>query len=307
MKRVINVFFTATAVICVAIWANGQTTVSFPVGGGTIPVNPPDNNATGVSRTFTVSGIPTLNTQVDSVGLILAMNHTWIGDLRGTLTSPDGEVHTLFYDIGDANSPTGTGDSSNLLGSYLLVDSAATTLWTGALGGTSTFNIPPGNYRTTTINVNTATSMNTAYGYPGAPFAEREGKGLTPETAELTNGTWTLTISDNAAGDTGPINVGTALQVTYSAITAANASISGRLVSFEGHPIGNAEISITDANSGEVRVARSSPFGRFRVDDLAVGNTYIISVRDKRYLFADQLMMLEEDVVDLILTAMQFS
>lgn len=272
-----------------------------------LPVNVPDNNATPTARTFTVTGVPA-NSIVNSVSLSLNMNHTWIGDLRGTLTSPDNEVHTLFYDIGDTNSPANAGDSSNLLGNYVMSDAGATTLWTAAEGGTSLFNIPPGTYRTTNINVNTPTNMNGTFGYPGAPFNEFLEKALMSKspgenTEQVTNGIWTLRISDNAAGDTGSINVGTALNIDFSVTTAANALLSGRLVTSGGSGVMNASVRITNAATNEVRTTRCSSMGYFRFDELPTGNTYIIEVESKRFQFSPRILQLDDSVTDLVMQA----
>lgn len=308
MKQAICAF----TILAVLIWSAPVTdavTLTF-TPNESLPVLFPDNNSTGVTQTFTVSGVPA-GVTVNSVSLVYNLSHTWIGDLRSTLTSPDSEVHTLFYDIGDTNSPISTGDSSNLVGAYTLTDSAATTLWTAAEGGTSAFNIPAGSYRTTNINVNSATSIGSTFGYPGLPFWGARGEGerikITPPSADLTNGTWTVYISDNAAGDTGSVNVGTQLVVDYTVPVAANASIAGRLFTADGLALGGALVTITNLNTGEVSRTQSSAFGNFRFEDLPVGNSYLITVDGKRFRFVERLITLDDDLTDIVMTAMQFS
>jgi len=59
-----------------------QPTVSIPVGQ---PIN--DNTAVGTNYTIAVSGVSGL---IDDMDFQLEINHTWVGDLEATLTSPDG-------------------------------------------------------------------------------------------------------------------------------------------------------------------------------------------------------------------------
>lgn len=68
--------------------------------------------------------------------------------------------------------------------------------------------------------------------------------------------------------------------------TAANASVSGRVVASDGRGISKAQISITLPN-GEIRTALSSSLGYYRFDDLEVGQTYILSIAAKRYTFTN--------------------
>lgn len=46
-------------------------------------------------------------------------------------------------------------------------------------------------------------------------------------------------------------------------------------------------ISLTNGMTGEVRNALSNSFGYYRVDDLAVGELYLINATHKRYQFVD--------------------
>jgi hypothetical protein len=248
------------------------------------------------------------------------MTHTWIGDFRVTLTSPDAEAHTMFYDIGDTNSPAGAGDSSNLSGAYVMRDDATNTLWTGALGGTSSFNIPPGNYRSTNINANVATGINATFGYPGLPLYEqffgknafgrfldkaRAGKSgdesagsLSNRAPEVANGTWTLTLSDNQAGDIGTLNAGTQLEVVV--VTAGPATISGRIRTTGGSPIGQAQVELSGGSLSAPLMVRSNQFGIYQFREVPSGSTYVVSVSSKRYAFANppRPLLLEESVSD---------
>lgn len=87
--------------------------------------------------------------------------------------------------------------------------------------------------------------------------------------------------------------------------TAANVSVSGRVVSAFGSGIGKVRVSLTDS-SGETRTVVTSTFGYFRFDEVQAGQTYIVGVRSKRYQFAepDQVISVNDEIGDLVFTAL---
>ncbi|MGB2751432.1 MAG: carboxypeptidase regulatory-like domain-containing protein [Pyrinomonadaceae bacterium] len=66
--------------------------------------------------------------------------------------------------------------------------------------------------------------------------------------------------------------------------TAAGVSLSGRVITAEGRGITNAVMTITDQN-GNQRTALTGRFGTFRFDGLTPGETYVLSVRSRRFSF----------------------
>jgi alpha-tubulin suppressor-like RCC1 family protein len=83
--------------------------------------------------------------------------------------------------------------------------------------------------------------------------------------------------------------------------TAANVSISGRVLVGDGAGLRNAVVLLTDS-SGNSRQAITSSFGYYRFDNVTVGETYFISVRSKRYFFETQTLFVTDDVEDLNFT-----
>ncbi len=71
--------------------------------------------------------------------------------------------------------------------------------------------------------------------------------------------------------------------------TAANISISGRVLNANGRAIPKAVISVTNQN-GEQQTARTNPFGYYRFSEIPAGQTYVITVVSKRYTFASSLV-----------------
>ncbi|MBP6003015.1 MAG: VCBS repeat-containing protein [Pyrinomonadaceae bacterium] len=94
----------------------------------------------------------------------------------------------------------------------------------------------------------------------------------------------------------------TAGTVTILAPTAAEASVGGIVLTSEGQPIRNARLTLTD-QSGAVRTAVSNSFGFFRFDEVAVGETYVLNVRTKSYVFAPQIVSVTDEVTNLMVIA----
>lgn len=81
--------------------------------------------------------------------------------------------------------------------------------------------------------------------------------------------------------------------------TAANASIRGRVFSPEGTPISRATVNLYNMN-GAMKTAQTNSFGQYVFSELPAGETYILEVRSKRYVFSDptQVVTLNEDLYE---------
>jgi len=82
--------------------------------------------------------------------------------------------------------------------------------------------------------------------------------------------------------------------------TAATVSVGGRVLTASGRGIINVVITMTDS-AGNVRTTVSTESGYYRFDDVEVGDTYVLSVRGKRYTFsnASQVMNINEETSDI--------
>ena len=89
--------------------------------------------------------------------------------------------------------------------------------------------------------------------------------------------------------------------------TAANTSISGRVVTANGTGISGARLTIIDGATGESTAAITSPFGYYVIDNIQAGKLYILHVNHKRYTFAQPLrtMTLDESLVGIDFVANQ--
>ncbi|MFA5683086.1 MAG: choice-of-anchor J domain-containing protein [Lysobacteraceae bacterium] len=146
---------------------NAGGPLSFPVAVGT-PI--PDNNVGGLDSTATVSGV---SGPITNVSARVTATHTWVGDVRIQLTSPGGTTITLLDRPGVPTSTFGcAADNIDILFADGQPDPESlcnTGVWT----------------------------VTDASPVPGDAFADFSG--------EDANGTWTLNINDNGAGDTGSL------------------------------------------------------------------------------------------------------
>ena len=153
--------------------------------GPVVPI--PDANPAGVQVPLRVSGFSgtisnlkfliggsacTANAGATTVGI----DHTFVGDLIITLTSPSGTTVTLMNRPGSGSF----GSSGNNFCRTLFDDTATTSIQAIQSTGTP----PLGPPYTGTFQ-------------PASPLAAFDG--------EDANGTWILTVSDNAQGDTGSV------------------------------------------------------------------------------------------------------
>ena len=122
----------------------------------------------------------------------------------------------------------------------------------------------------------------TAGGIPGAPYHMRfislNGRGGNQDRS--------LQIGDGEPG---------------GGVTAGEASITGRVVRADGRGISGARMSLTNALTGETSIVNTSPFGYYRFEELKVATSYFVTIRHKRYSFADNMrtFTLNADVADL--------
>lgn len=87
-------------------------------------------------------------------------------------------------------------------------------------------------------------------------------------------------------------------------VTAANVSVSGRVLNAKGSGITNINVMMTDSNGNTLR-AKTNSFGHFRFDGIAVGQTYFVSVSSKRFTFEQptQIINVSEELTNIDFTA----
>lgn len=113
-----------------------------------------------------------------------------------------------------------------------------------------------------------------------------------------------LATTDPSSGGTFNLRSGFRTPAAF-APTAAGVTVGGRVLTFRGRGIFRAQVSITDA-AGTRRTGITNPFGYFRFEDMAAGQTYILSVKAKRFQFGQptQVLFVTENLTELNFTAL---
>ncbi|MCG3164755.1 MAG: hypothetical protein POELPBGB_00514 [Bacteroidia bacterium] len=161
------------------------------------PVTVTDNLPAGVNATVTPSGVAgtALGTDQYLTSICLSITHTWIGDLKATLTSPNGTPVVLFDRVGYTGTGFGcSGDNISVI----------------VVPGT-------GNEMETVCNI-TIPSISGVYNAFNGANLNALNDGSNP------NGTWTLNVSDNASGDVGTI---TSFSLNFGGNGTFNPSVAG--------------------------------------------------------------------------------
>lgn len=84
--------------------------------------------------------------------------------------------------------------------------------------------------------------------------------------------------------------------------TAASVTIGGRVLTAKGKAVSRAVVILT-APDGATRRATANSFGYYRFTDVAAGATYVLSASAKGYVFASQVVTVNEELTDLNFTA----
>lgn len=92
--------------------------------------------------------------------------------------------------------------------------------------------------------------------------------------------------------------------VAIVAPSAANASISGHVVAGKGG-LGNVVVTLSGGNLTQPLSARTNNFGFYKFDNLPVGETYVLTVSSKKYVFTapTQAVNLLDEITDADFTA----
>lgn len=91
-------------------------------------------------------------------------------------------------------------------------------------------------------------------------------------------------------------------------VTAAPASIAGRVTTGDGRGISGTAITVAGGSLSRPRTAKTSSFGYYSIEGLNPGETYIVTVGSKRFAFAvpSRVVSLTDSVSDLDFVADPF-
>lgn len=92
------------------------------------------------------------------------------------------------------------------------------------------------------------------------------------------------------------------LSITCSpfAVTAANCSIGGRVMTTAGRGIRNATLVLSGGALPEPIYRRSSTFGYYSFDEVPIGGPYVVTILAKRFTFTDsvRVMSVQDSIAD---------
>lgn len=110
----------------------------------------------------------------------------------------------------------------------------------------------------------------------------------------------TIVNNDNETASDSTVDFGMILSPT-----AAAASVGGRITTANGRGIYGARITIVNSTGTNAQTTSTNPFGYYRFAEVAVGETYIITVRHKNYYFSpsSQVLSLTEAAENVNFTA----
>lgn len=256
---------------------NGSVAAAFPVGNPNgnfdkvgIAINlAPLGNYGGTTLTRPL--LP--NSPAIDAGFVLS--ETPATDQRGAARS--GAVDIGAFEANPSYTATLPGGKVNESYSTTIIANSGSFTYTQT-GGT----LPPG------LDLTTAFAPNAVVAITGIPtFAG--------------NYNFAITASD------GVNSIITNYSLTIAAApTAANVSISGRVLTGNGNGLTNAQVMLTDVN-GNSRTIVTGSFGYYRFDDVRVGETYIISVASKRFLFtpSSRVLNVTDELTDVDFVAQE--
>jgi hypothetical protein len=112
------------------------------------------------------------------------------------------------------------------------------------------------------------------------------------------------TLTATYAGDAnfnGSVSAGVSHTVTP--VTAASVSVGGRILTPSGAGVYRAKVSLTGTD-GIVRSAMTNQFGFYRIDNVPVGQGYILAATSKAYVFESQFVSITDQTSALNLVAL---
>lgn len=227
-----------------------------------------------------VSGI-TSNVVVNRV-TYTSFVHSFIGDLELRVYPPAAAAPPSTTGSQIISSPP-DGRACNFNGTYNFTNTGTNSIDAATVGCTDGQTVAPGNYRTSNYgggtNPGAITNLGGLFG------------ALTPAQA---NGNWRVCSFDFIAPDGGTVG-GTS--INFSVFTAAQATVSGRVISMNERGIQGVTVTAIGSN-GATYTAVSNTFGFYSFDGLAVGETYTVTANHKRYQFQNptQVLSLSESI-----------
>ena len=205
------------------------------------------------------------------------------------LVGPNGAKYVLMAHVGVSNPPSGPVTLTFFDGAPNVLP-ASSPLTSGTFRPTNCDDVqdfpapaPPGPYILPGCDVD-RTVAETLFGTFGGSSA---------------NGIWNLYVRDDE-GSTGSV-VGTFLGgwgIEFMAGTAAEGSVSGRVMTPDGAGLRGARVTMIDSR-GNIRMVATSSLGYYQFGEVEIGETYVIGVMSKRYRFTSRPITVDDSLTEL--------
>jgi pectin methylesterase-like acyl-CoA thioesterase len=130
-----------------------------------------------------------------------------------------------------------------------------------------------------------------------------------PDTWENNNGLNPNDPADAAQlASNGYSNLENYVNSNLFAPTAANVSLSGKVLTANGQGIIRAIVTLTNTATGEIRSLQTNSFGNYDFSDVASGAAYVVTVSSRRYSFANpsQIVNVSDNISELNFMANEF-
>ncbi|MGI8811751.1 MAG: choice-of-anchor P family protein [Pyrinomonadaceae bacterium] len=246
----------------------------------------------GTLTTNTSGGISGGNRVSDSSANVQNLNATVAG-FRITATVLNSETHCSCALGGTTSTCTGGAVITNLL---------ITTPLNGRVTGTVTAN--PNS--TVTLEVLDPITMQfvvvaTLIFNEQIPVSPTTGGSITVNALHIITSTNVPAVSTSTT-DTVIASSHSDIECGTISPSAGVVSVSGQVLSSERRPVSRAIVTLTNGD-GDVLTAMTNPFGYFRFDDVAVGQTYVADISAKRYLFAPQAITINDELTGVTFVA----
>lgn len=220
-------------------------------------------------------------------------NNTAVVTLRNNILSNKRTGGTGFHvAIANTNtSPSGWSSSASDYNLLFNVNNSHIAQWLGSAGT---------NNRTLAVfQTDSGGDNNSLIGDP--LFVSDSDLHLQTTSPAINTGIPAGGILDDIDNDTRPNGPAYDIGADEIVPTSANASISGRVMTANGEGIRNAVIMVTGGNLSEPIYAQTGTFGYYVIENLPVGNTYVVTVISKRFVFSNptRIVTLDDNLSDL--------
>ena len=283
--------------------ANGNTIQNNLIGTAVDGVSALPNNQSGIvleSSNNKILNNTIANSAIKGIVILSAASGNTI---RSNSIYANGTTAAhLGIDLGDDGvtaNDTGDGDLANNHQNYPILTAASASGITGTLNSAANATFTLEFYSNPTVE---ASGFGEGKTFLGSLNVTTNGSGNASFTfispVGVFGGEHVVATATSVSGDTSEFSQSR----PFLGPTSANVEVAGQVVSNTGLPIGRTYLTLSD-QSGNVHQALTNPFGYFRFSDIPSGQTYVLSMRSKSFVFTPSSISIAitSDINDLLI------